>query len=308
MKFKRLFDAVTDQLNKFPKTDMLSAKINGQWKSYSTSEVQATVNAFSAGLIQLGVSGNNLTVEDADKIGIISNNRPEWIFTDLALQQIGAILVPIYPTTNPLELEFILKDAAVKYIFVSSNDLYEKVMSVKDRVPSLLDVYSFDEMPEVKHWSNLTQNINPETLTQVEGIKEKIPTTHIATIIYTSGTTGTPKGVMLSHQNIYSNVENSRISFPFPDAPQSKVLSFLPLNHIFEKMVTYIYLFSGISIYYAESLETIGDNLKEIKPDGFCTVPRLLEKVFEKIMAKGNELTGVKRKLFFWAVGLGREV
>jgi long-chain acyl-CoA synthetase len=307
MEIKRLFDCIDYQLSKFPKDDMLAAKVEGEWKPFSTARVQEIVTAFSAGLLKLGVSGNDMTAEGSDKIAIISNNRPEWVFTDLAVQQTGAILVPIYPTTNQIELEFILKDAAAKYIFVSNDDLLEKVKSLEGRVPSLKNIYTFDKIDGADHWTKVTSLADEQSIQQVHQIKASISAEHIATIIYTSGTTGTPKGVMLSHKNIYTNVHSSRESFPFPDAPQSKVLSFLPLNHIFEKMVTYIYLYSGISIYYAEGLETIGDNLREIKPDGFTTVPRLLEKVFEKIMQKGKDLTGIKKKLFFWAVGLAEK-
>lgn len=307
MNYSRLFDCIDHQLTHFPKKDMLSAKENGSWKSYSTAQVAEIVNQFSAGLLHLGVSGNDFTPEGSDKIAIISNNRPEWVFTDLACQQIGAILVPVYPTTNPLELAFILNDASVKYLFVSNQELYDKVDSIIDKVPSIQQVYSFDHLPGVAHWTELTAMSTDQYLQQLSELKKRIPEEQLATIIYTSGTTGTPKGVMLSHKNICTNVKFSKESFPFRDAPQSRVLSFLPLNHIFEKTVTYIYLFSGIGIYYAESLETIGDNLKELKPDGFTTVPRLLEKVYEKIVAKGSELTGVKRKLFFWALGLAEK-
>jgi long-chain acyl-CoA synthetase len=286
---------------------MLAAKENGKWKTYSTQQVADTVNKLSAGLVSLGVQANDFTPESSDKIAIISNNRPEWVFTDLAVQQVGAILVPVYPTTNPNELAFILNDAAVKFIFVSSEDLLLKVQSIIDKVPSIQGIYTFDNIAGAKHWTEVSALATDELLTQVETIKKQVPAEQLATIIYTSGTTGTPKGVMLSHSNIYTNVQFSKKSFPFNDAPESKVLSFLPLNHIFEKTCTYIYLYSGISIYYAESLETIGDNLKEIKPNGFTTVPRLLEKVFEKIMAKGSELTGTKRKLFFWAVDLAEK-
>ena len=307
MHMKRLFDCLDHQLAHFPKQDMLAAKEKGVWTPYSTANVAATVNKLSAGLLSLGISGKDFTPEGSDKIAIMSSNRPEWVFTDLACQQIGAILVPLYPTTNPIEVEFILNDAAVGYIFVSNLELYEKVKSVASKVPSIKGVFTFDTIEGATHWSDLTAKATPALLDEVAQIKKSIPVTQLATIIYTSGTTGVPKGVMLSHQNIYSNVMFSKESFPFEDAPDSKVLSFLPLNHIFEKMVTYIYLYSGISIYYAESLETIGDNLKEIKPDGFTTVPRLLEKVFEKIMAKGAEQTGIKKKLFFWAVALGEK-
>jgi long-chain acyl-CoA synthetase len=304
---KRLFDCLEHQLKHFPKKDMLAAKENGQWVSYSTEQVVDNVNRFSAGLVQLGVSARDITPESSDKIAIISNNRPEWIFTDLACQQIGAILVPVYPTTSPVELEFILNDAAVQYLFVSNAELLAKAKAVAAKVPSIKTIYTFDSIEGARHWTEVAALATPETLKEVSEISKTIPVSHLATIIYTSGTTGTPKGVMLSHRNIYSNLQFSKESFPFNDAPESKVLSFLPLNHIFEKTVTYIYLYSGISIYYAESLETIGDNLREIKPDGFTTVPRLLEKVFERIMAKGNELTGVKRKLFFWAVDLAEQ-
>ncbi len=306
MELKRLFDCIDYQLSKFPKTDMLAAKKSGTWLPYSTEKVQETVNALSAGLIKKGCSGNDMTIEGADKIAIISHNCPEWVFIDMAVQQTGAILVPIYPTTNPIELEFILKDSSAKIIFVSNKELLDKVLTLSDRVPALQSIYSFDEIEGVQNWKSLLTN-EPDLLNRVAEAKATISPKHVATIIYTSGTTGVPKGVMLSHENIYTNVQFSKESFPFPDAPALKVLSFLPLNHIFEKMVTYIFLYSGISIYYAESLETIADNLREITPDGFTTVPRLLEKVFEKIMAKGNELTGVKRKLFFWAVDLAEK-
>lgn len=304
---QRLFDCLPYQLNKFPKPDMLVGKEQGKWVSYSTERATNIINELSAGLLKLGVSANDFTVENADKIAIISNNRPEWVFTDLAVQQIGAVLIPLYPTTNPLEIKFILNDAAVKYIFVSNKEMYDKIAAVMPDVPSLKAIYTFDLVDKANHWNDVTCISDKKSLEEVEAIKAKISPAHVATIIYTSGTTGTPKGVMLTHSNILSNVMYSKASFPFPDAPQYKVLSFLPLNHIFEKCVTYIYLFSGISIYYAESMETIGDNLKEVKPDGFTTVPRLLEKVFEKVMTTGSALTGIKRKLFFWSVKLGEK-
>lgn len=299
----RLFDAITYQLQHFPKIDALNAKEHGKWKSYTTPEIATLVNKFSAGLLVKGVSGNTFTPETSDKVAIISNNRPEWVFTDLAVQQIGAILIPIYPTTALQELEYILNESEAKYIFVSNEDMLRKVQAIKSN--SLQGIYTFDNIEGVPHYSELLSLSNDITLGNVETIKKQIPNTHLATIIYTSGTTGVPKGVMLSHSNIVSNIYFSKLSFPFPDQPQTKTLSFLPLNHIFEKMITYLYLFSGISIYYAESLETIADNLKEVKPDGFTTVPRLLEKVYEKIMAKGNELKGIKKALFLWSVGLG---
>ena len=306
MESKRLFDCIEHQLTKFPQEVMLAGKENGGWRKYSTAEVAATVNSLSAGLLSLGLSGNDFTPEGSDKIAIISSNRPEWLMADMATQQIGVIWVPVYPTTNPLELTFILNDASVKYMFASNQELYNKVMSVKDKVPCLKEVYTFDQIEGAKHWTELCLK-DAALLEQVDVIKKTIPVEQVATFIYTSGTTGTPKGVMLTHHNIYFNLQSGKISFPFPDAPDQKVLSFLPLNHIFEKVASYIYMYSGMSIYYAESMETIGENLKEVAPDGFSTVPRLLEKVFEKIMLKGEELTGLKKKLFFWAVALGEQ-
>jgi long-chain acyl-CoA synthetase len=306
MEIKRLFDCIEHQLQHFPQEDMLAAKENGVWRKYSTQEIAKTVNQLSAGLLTLGLSGKDYTAEGSDKIAIISSNRPEWLTADLAAQQIGLIWVPVYPTTNPLELKFILNDASVQYMFASNQELYDKVMSIKAEVPCLKEVYTFDHIAGAKHWTSLLNN-DADLLNQVEVIKKEIPVDQVATFIYTSGTTGTPKGVMLTHKSIYFNLQSGKKSFPFPDAPDQKVLSFLPLNHIFEKVASYIYMFSGMSIYYAESLETIGDNLKEIKPDGFSTVPRLLEKVFEKIMITGESLTGIKRKLFFWAVALGEQ-
>lgn len=306
MECKRLFDCIEHQLQHFPKVDMLAAKENGAWRKYSTSEVAEQVNALSAGLLQLGLAANDFTPEGSDKIAVISNNRPEWLIADMAAQQIGVIWVPVYPTTNPLELVFILNDASVQYMFASNQELYDKVMSIKKQVPCLKEVYTFDHIEGAKHWSLL---LNKETsfLQQVNDLKKTIPVDQVATFIYTSGTTGTPKGVMLTHKNIYFNLQSGKETFPFPDAPTQKVLSFLPLNHIFEKVASYIYLYSGMGIYYAESLDTIAANLTEIKPDGFTTVPRLLEKVFEKIMLKGEELTGLKRKLFFWSVSLAEQ-
>ncbi len=304
---KRLFDFLALQQQKFPKPDMLAAKENGNWIKYSTSQVAAMVDQLSAGLLRSGLSANADSVEAKEKIAIISRNRPEWIMLDLACQQIGAILCPIYPTTNVHELEFIFNDASIKYVFISGEEILEKVHSIKDRVPSLQAIYGFDELPGIQNWQVLLKDITEKELGQVALVKKQIDEFSCATIIYTSGTTGKPKGVMLSHHNIVSNVLNSKSTFPFDDEKEARSLSFLPLNHIFERMVTYIYICSGISIYYAQSLDTIGEDLKEVKPQLFCTVPRLLEKVYEKIMAKGAEQTGIKKKLFYWAVGLAEK-
>ena len=296
----RIFDFLYEQLSNFPKEDMLAGKENGQWVKYSTQQVVDVVNQLSEALLDLGIGGKSLPVEEQDKIAIISRNRPEWLMLDLACQQTGVILCPIYPTTNVNEIEFIFNDAAIKYVFVSGSDILDKIKSINTKIPSLKNVYSFDELPEDDHWKKLLDRNKSYDPEKINNVKKSISANQCATIIYTSGTTGTPKGVMLSHRNLVSNVTNATKSFPFPVNPTGRALSFLPLNHIFERLASYIYISTGISIYYAETLDTIGDNLKEVKPNLFTTVPRLLEKVYEKIMLKGAELTGVKKKLFYW--------
>ncbi len=307
MKPTRLFDCIEYQLANIPKEDMFAAKEEGGiWKKYSTQEVKTIVDKFAAGLLHLKIGPNDMSIEHRDKIAVISNNRPEWMFLDLAVQQAGAVLVPIYPTINVSELEFVLNDAAVKLVFVSDKELFEKMQSIRHKVPEVKAVFTFDYIQQSLHWKDILNKATPEDFILLNKVRDAIQYEDLATIIYTSGTTGTPKGVMLSHKNILSNVMNVEEVFkPIVNPKTDRALSFLPLNHIFEKMVTYIYLFYGCSIYYAESLDKIGDNLKEVQPTVFSTVPRLLEKVYDRIIAKGRELTGVKRKLFFWAVDLG---
>jgi long-chain acyl-CoA synthetase len=296
---KRLFDCIQYHLERTPLEDMLAAKENGQWTKYSTSEVSELVNRLSAGLMSLGYGCGDMTNEGRDKIAVLSKNRPEWIILDLAVQQIGAVLTPVYPTISINELEFVLSDAQVKLVFVNDEDLYNKVLSIKERVSSLQQIFTFEQVSGASHWKEILHQSSPEAMNQVKLIADNIKSKDLVTIIYTSGTTGTPKGVMLSHHNVLSNVLDS---IPcFPPIENSRALSFLPLNHIFERMVTYLYLIKGTSIYYAEGLDTIGENLKEVKPHLFTTVPRLLEKVYDRIMSKGMELSGVKKKLFFWA-------
>ena len=298
----RLFDCIEWQLQKAATHTIMAAKKNGNWKEYSIQEVSDIVNKLSAGLLQMGISNGDNTPEGRDKVAVIAKNRPEWVMLDLAAQQIGAVLTPVYPTISEMELEFILNEAEVKIIFVNDALLFEKVNNIKANLPHLKEIFSFDKIDNVKYWEEILSAADENYLKEVKAISAKIKYEDLATIIYTSGTTGKPKGVMLSHKNILSNVLDSMPCFPPGD--NMKALSFLPLNHIFERMVSYLYLYKGTSIYFAESMDTIPENLKEVKPNMFTTVPRLLEKVYEKIMQKGKELHGIKRKLFFWAHSL----
>ena len=297
----RLFDCLTLNLERDPLPDMLAGKEGGVYRTYSTKEVADTVEKLSTGLLRLGVFSGDRTPEGIEKIAIISKNRPEWIMLDMAVQRTGAVLAPIYPTISVTELEFILNEAQVRIAFVNDHELFLKVMSVRDRVPTLKEIFSFDAVDGARSWKELLVSPTAEEAAKLKQIQDSIDEKDLATVIYTSGTTGTPKGVMLSHRNIVSNVHSC-----IPCLPQGKIraLSFLPLNHIYERMLTYVYLFNNSTIYYAESMDTIGDNLKEVKPQMFVTVPRLLEKVYDRIMHKGAELTGIKKKLFFWAHGL----
>lgn len=299
---QRLFDFVKERYDSAPTATLLAAKENGAWREYPASEVWETACAMANGLEQLGVQNAQLNPEEQEKVAIISANRPEWIITDLAVQLCGAVLTPIYPTIAPQELGFVLRDAGVKKLIIADKKLYDNFKEALKEVPELTEIFSFDSIPGIRSWKALhAENKKPN-----ESLLARISAETLATIIYTSGTTGNPKGVMLSHSNIVSNVRDSMPAFTFAEIGE-KALSFLPLNHIFERMVTYIYIKAGLSIWYAESMEAIGDNLKEVKPMVFCTVPRLLEKVYEKIMAKGIELTGIKRAMFFWALRLGKE-
>ncbi len=297
MAITRIFDIIPQLLEKYNKPNALAAKVNGKWVEYSTQEFADTVNYLSYGLLQLGI-------EREEKIGIISNNRPEWIFADYAIQQSGAVSVPIYPTISENDLNFIFNDAKIKYVFVSSIDLYNKVKAVAATLPSIKGIYTFNTIEGANHWTELV-NIGKQNnkSKEIEVIKNSIKPNDLFSILYTSGTTGNPKGVMLSHDNLISNSIACQVLAPFHSS--WKALSFLPLNHVYERMLNTLYLYLGVSIYYAESIDTVGENLKEVKPQIFVTVPRLLEKVYDKIIAKGSEQKGIKKAIFFWAVNLG---
>ncbi|HYO23047.1 MAG TPA: long-chain fatty acid--CoA ligase [Flavisolibacter sp.] len=301
----RLFDCIDQQLQKGGVEGLLVAKENSQWRKYSTKEVKEIVDKLSAGLLALGIGCGDMSVEGRDKVALISKNRPEWVFLDLAVQQIGAVLIPIYPTAIGQDIAFIFNDTATKLVFFNDGELYPKLQEVLPNTPSVQGIFSFEQMDGVSHWSEILSKGSEDHVSQAAEVAKRIKTEDLFTIIYTSGTTGTPKGVMLSHHNVLSNVMSTLPDFPI--TVNTRVLSFLPLNHIFERMVTYVYLFAGASIHYAESLENLGDNIREVKPEMFTTVPRLLEKVYEKILAKGMEQTGIKKKLFFWALSLGEK-
>jgi long-chain acyl-CoA synthetase len=297
----RLFDCMDTQA-KAPRANLLNAKENGSWKSYSTTEVHTLIYQLSLALLDLGVSANDGTTEGRDKIGLISNGRPEWIITDLAVQQTGGILVPLYPNTGTKEIEQILNEAQVKFVFVGGKELCDKIKQVRANIPSLKAIFTFDDIDGCPHWSVLLKPLTEGYLQKIKAISDQITESDVATLIYTSGTTGRPKGVMLTHKNIMSNAMASGAVLSQIPLKERSVLSFLPLNHIFEKMCTYVYLYYDFAIYYAENMDTIGANLKEVKPSLFTAVPRLLEKVFEKIMVEGQKLTGIKRKIFLWSV------
>ncbi len=293
----RIFDLHFHQLTNYPKADALNAKIDGKWVPTSTQSFIDQAKNFSMGLLELGL-------KPGDKVALISNNRPEWNIIDLGITMAGMINVPIYPTITAEDYQYIMTDAHAKLCFVADQELYEKVDSVINTIPSLDKIYCLDQLEKCTNWSEVKDLGEGKDFSKVQEIMDGINEMDLATLIYTSGTTGRPKGVMLSHKNLVTNSISSRDRLPVTS--DSKSLSFLPLCHVYERMVTYMYVYVGTSIYYAESMETIGDNLREVKPDVFTAVPRLLEKVYDKIVAKGSDLTGIKKMLFFWALGLGQ--
>ncbi len=295
----RLFDFPYYQLEKNNIPDCLVTKYDGVWVKTSTQEYIDQSNTISRALLRMGIEKN-------DKIAIISSsNRTEWNIMDIGVLQTGAQTVPIYPTISAEDYEYILNHSGAVYCFVSDAVVFEKLKSVQKNIPLLKEVYSFDSIPTCKNWNELlVLGEDKSNQDVVEDRKKNVLPEELATIIYTSGTTGKPKGVMLSHHNIVSNVLDSSPRIPFEEGT-SRALSFLPICHIFERVILYIYQYYSVAIYFAESIEKLSDNIKEVKPTVFSVVPRLLEKVYDKIYAKGAELTGIKKKLFFWAIELG---
>lgn len=299
MQIKRLFDFPYYQLKNYPREDALVTKQNGIWEKTSTQEYIDQACALSRGLMRLGLQKD-------DKVGIIStNNRTEWNITDIGVMQTGAQDVPIYPTISEEDYAYVLNHSEAKFVFVSDQEVYDKVQAIRNKVPSLQEVYSYNDIKGCKSWREVLElGKDDSNQKELEDRMAAIKEDDLATLIYTSGTTGRPKGVMLSHKNISSNAIFSRERLPIIEG-KGKALSFLPVCHIYERMLLYMYTYVGGGIYFAESIEAISDNLKEVQPDVMSAVPRLLEKVYDKIIAKGTDLTGIKKKLFFWAVELG---
>lgn len=303
MAITRLFDIPYEALKNYPKEDALATKYAGTWEKLSTQDFINQGNQFSRGLL-------SLDVKVGDRIGLVStNNRTEWFVADLGISQIGAITVPVYPTISIEDYVYIFNDAEVKYCFVSDKGLYEKLLQVKEKVSSLIEIFTFDEVENAKNWSEILHLGNDFSQEEVENRKKGIKEEDLATIIYTSGTTGSPKGVMLTHKNIISNVlgVENRIPIPNKDYKEIRTLSFLPICHILERMVCYFYFHHGFSTYFAESIEKIGENMKEVKPHFVTVVPRLLEKVYDKIYHKGISAGGLKKLIFLWAMGVNKK-
>lgn len=291
----RLFDIPYYQLERFPNDNMFVTKTAGSWVSMSTATFLTIANEMSSALLALGI-------EKGEPVALISTNRVEWNVMDIALQQIGAIVVPLYPTISSEDYKYIFNDAAMRYAFVGNSEILERLNEVKSEIPSLLTIFSFDQLPDATYYLDLLEAGKSIDSSRVNVLKASVQNEDLATIIYTSGTTGNPKGVMLSHNNLLSNVLATEPIIPANE--KSPVLTFLPICHVYERMLHYLYMRVGASVYFAESMDTIGDNIREVKPEVFSAVPRLIEKVFDRIMAKGEELKGLKRTLFFWAVKL----
>lgn len=297
----RLFDIPYYQLQNYPLEKALTTKYNGKWTSISTQAYIEQASYISKALLDMGV-------KKGDKIALItSTNRTEWNIMDIGILQTGAVTVPIYPTISAKDYEYIIKHSESIYVFVSDKEILEKLDTVKLNIPKLRGIFSFDKIPGCAHWSQVTTaGKEAKNEYDLEVAKANVTPNDLASIIYTSGTTGTPKGVLLTHDNIVSNVKGSQNRVPFEKGSYTS-LSFLPCCHIFERMILYLYQYTGVSIHFAESIDKISDNLQEVKPQIMTVVPRVLEKVFDKIYAKGSELSGIKKALFFWALRLAEK-
>ncbi|UOQ97586.1 long-chain fatty acid--CoA ligase [Hymenobacter sp. 5317J-9] len=297
MDVRRAFDILPHQIATSPKSDALASKIDGQWVPISSQQLLDQANLVSLGLVSLGL-------KRGDKVAIISMNRPEWMLADFGISQIGATSVPMYPSITVEDYKYIFTDAGVRAVFVADAKLFDKVKEATQGLDIPAEnIFTFDKIDGARHFSELLEIGKKGNPADLDPLKAAVEPDDLLTLIYTSGTTGSPKGVMLTHDNILSNCRNSQRFVPV--TKNDKALSFLPLCHIFERMVTYLYMINGVSIYYAESMDVIADNLREVKPQIFTTVPRLLEKVYDKIVAKGHEQEGIKKNLFFWALDLG---
>jgi len=295
----RLFDCIQYQNSKYPQPKSLVYKENDEWKSYSTQEVIQISNQVSRSLLKLGVKPN-------DKIAIIVPvNQPKWHFIDIGALQIGAQNVPLYATLSEKDYEYVLNHSDSKYCFIAGEDIYQKVKVVQKNT-QLKEVFRFDDDSDIGWNSFLELGKDESSQSEVEALKKAVKSTDIATIIYTSGTTGTPKGVMLSHNNIVQNIKVTEDRLDL-EGPGKKVISYLPVSHVFERAAGYYCQMMGFSIHFAESIEKLGDNIREVKPSMLAIVPRLLEKIFDKIVDKGSQLSGIKKKLFFWALKLGEQ-
>lgn len=293
----RVFDLLKYNLEKFPKDEFISGKVNGVWQKYSTQQVSDLADQLSRGLIKLGIGKGS-------RVGVMSNNRPEWNISDFAITQLGAYQVPLYPTLAEHDIKFILENAEVTVIFIADAVLYSKAKPVITAFNPAIKIYTFSEVKGANNYQELIDMGIADPGIDLDPYREAVTPEDILTLIYTSGTTGTPKGVMLTHNNLVQNFKNSAVIFPHD---VKKALSFLPLCHVYERMISYLYMYTDVSIYYAESMETIVADIQFIKPQGFTTVPRLLEKVYDKIMEKGKALTGMKRGIFFWSVALAEQ-
>ena len=304
MTIKRTFDFALNALEQYSRDDMFVTKYDGKWEKTSTSDFIALGNKISRGLLKLGI-------KPGDKISLITTaTRTEWAVMDFGISQIGAVSVPMYPSISPEDYDFIFNNADVKYCFVSDKELYDKVMKIRENVSSLQGVFSFDQVSGAPNWREIIDLGNDEaTQNEVEDLSKTINSEDLATLIYTSGTTGRPKGVMLTHQNIVSNVLGSNPRIPRVkglEYTDIKILSFLPICHIFERMLFYLYQYNGYAVYFAESIEKMGDNIKEVQPHIMSVVPRLIEKVYDKIYDKGTSAGGLKSKIFLWALGVNK--